>query len=162
MPLNWRITWISKGKAKHHFLSKYLDTSSPILGLSLKILNCLLPRIPMPECLPRRPEDRFIPDMVFISLTSFTLHLYNTRKEFRLWNQPFFLNLTGLDVCPEVPVQVPWIPIFASFAVLAVVLLIVFLIYLKIRRICKSLSFLLSVCDIFNYYFFHVKIRLKR
>ena len=114
----------------------------------------------MPECLPRRPEDRFIPDMVFISYTSFTLNLFNTGKEFRLWNQPFYLNLTGLDVCPEVPVEVPWMPIFASFAALAVVLLIVFLIYLKIRRISKSLNcFLLSVCDKSNF-FFHVKVRL--
>ena len=62
--------------------------------------------IPMPSCLSRKqPEERIVPDMIFIS---YTIEARDPKFETRLWNQPFYINLDGLEVCLEDPIMIPW------------------------------------------------------
>ena len=73
--------------------------------------------IPMPSCLSRKQEERFVPDMIFIS---YTIEAGDPKFETRLWNQPFYINLDGLEVCPEDPIVIPWKSIYIALAFFAV------------------------------------------
>ena len=64
----------------------------------------------MPSCLLRKPEERFVPDMIF-----YTIEASDPKFKTRLWNQPLYINLDGLEVCPEDPILIPWKSIYIAF-----------------------------------------------
>ena len=51
--------------------------------------------------------------MIFIS---YTIEASDPKFETRLWNQPFYINLDGLEVCPEDPIVIPWKSIYIALA----------------------------------------------
>ena len=68
--------------------------------------------------------------MIFIS---YTIESGDPKFETILWNQPFYINLDGLEVCPEDPIVIQWIPIYIAFALFVFLFLLCF-------SLCQILS----------------------
>ena len=88
-----------------------------------------LSKVPMPSCWSRKEEERSVPDMTFIS---YTVESGDPKFETRLWKQPFYINLDGLEVCPEDPIVIPWIHYYLINIrfIIAFVLLFLLCVYL--------------------------------
>ena len=98
-----------------------------------------LSKVPMPSCWSRKEEERSVPDMTFIS---YTVESGDPKFETRLWKQPFYIILDGLEVCPEdpivIPIVIPWIAIYISITMACIVVLLWFYLLRQILRQKKT------------------------